>query len=139
MEVIAQLKNATLNGKQKEVWEQLERLAFKTQLPKQTTLLRNYPNPFNPETWIPFKLAQDTPVSINIYNAKGQLVRTLHIGNRNAGVYITRDKAAHWDGRNSLGQSVSSGLYFYTIQAGDFKATRRIRRILGSSSGWTCR
>jgi hypothetical protein len=95
-------------------------------LPSQTALLPNFPNPFNPETWIPFKLAQDAPVSISIYNAKGQLVRTLRLDNRNAGVYITKDKAAHWDGRNSSGLSVSSGLYFYTLQSGKFTATRRM-------------
>ena len=89
-------------------------------------LLQNYPNPFNPDTWIPFKLAQSAPVTINIYDTKGQLVRTLHIGNKGAGIYVTKDKAAYWDGMDSLGENVGSGIYFYTLQAGDFRATRKM-------------
>jgi len=126
MEVITQLENATLNEKQKEVLEQLRKLAFKTQLPKQTTLLQNYPNPFNPDTWIPFKLAQDISVTINIYDTKGQLIRTLHLGNQRAGIYLAKEKAAYWDGRNQTGEEVACGVYFYTLQAGQFKATRRM-------------
>ena len=107
-----------------------------TILPSEYRLLQNYPNPFNPETWLPYQLANDVLVTINIYNSKGQLVRTLHLGNQKAGVYITKDSAAHWDGKNSLGQSVASGLYFYTLQverseipkigAGEFRATRKM-------------
>ena len=89
-------------------------------------LLQNYPNPFNPETWIPFKLAQDTHVTILIYDTKGQLIRTIALGNRNAGIYTTKDKAAYWDGRDSLGEKVSSGVYYYTLQAGEFMATRKM-------------
>jgi hypothetical protein len=89
-------------------------------------LLQNYPNPFNPETWIPFKLATDSPVTINIYGQKGQLIRTINLGEKRAGSYITRDKAAYWDGKNDLGEKVSSGVYFYTLKAGEFKATRRM-------------
>jgi hypothetical protein len=99
---------------------------FAQPIPTEIHLLQNYPNPFNPETWIPFKLAQDTPVIINIYNAKGQLIRTITLGTRTAGIYTTKDRAAYWDGRDSLGQKVSSGVYYYTLQAGEFRATRKM-------------
>jgi hypothetical protein len=89
-------------------------------------LLQNYPNPFNPETWMPFELAQNVPVSISIYDTTGQLIRTISLGNRPAGIYTTRDRAAYWDGRDGLGEQVSSGLYFYTLQAGEFRATRKM-------------
>ena len=89
-------------------------------------LLQNYPNPFNPETWIPFKLAQNAPVSISIYDTKGQLIRTIALGQQNAGIYTTKDKAVYWDGRSNTGEKVSSGVYYYTLQAGDFTATRKM-------------
>ncbi len=89
-------------------------------------LLQNYPNPFNPETWIPFKLAQSAPVTINIYDVKGQLIRTLHIGNKGAGIYVTKDKAAYWDGRSRNGEKVASGVYYYQLRAGEFRATRKM-------------
>jgi len=106
-------------------------------LPQKFMLLQNYPNPFNPETWLPYQLANDALVDIRIYNANGQLVRRLDLGEQQAGNYIAQGKAAHWDGRDNLGQSVASGVYFYTLncrfasplrseQAGDFKATRRM-------------
>ena len=85
-------------------------------LPERTILLQNYPNPFNPETWIPYQLATDSPVMISIYNAKGIFIRVLHLGNQNAGIYMTKDKAAYWDGKNSVGEKVASGVYFYTLQ-----------------------
>lgn len=91
-----------------------------------TALYQNYPNPFNPETWIPFKLAQNANVVIRIYSAKGQLVRTITLSNQKAGAYVTKDKAAYWDGRDSLGEKVASGVYFYTLQAGEFRATRKM-------------
>ena len=89
-------------------------------------LLQNFPNPFNPETWIPFKLAQNAPVTISIYDTKGQLIRAISLGNKNAGIYTTKSKAAYWDGPDNLGEKVSSGVYFYQIQAGDFTATRKM-------------
>ena len=89
-------------------------------------LFANYPNPFNPDTWIAYQIVQDALVTINIYNAKGQLIRALHLGNQSAGVYITKDKAAYWDGRDSFGEKVASGVYFYTLQAGEFRATRKM-------------
>lgn len=97
-----------------------------TILPTMSALLQNYPNPFNPETWLPFQLAQDALVTIRIYNTNGQLIRTIALGNKQAGVYVTKDKAAYWDGRDSLGQSVASGVYYYTLQAGEFRATRKM-------------
>ena len=94
--------------------------------PKKTALLPNYPNPFNPETWIPYQLAKRVDVSISIYSADGKLVRTLKLGQRVAGVYESRNRAAYWDGRNAVGEKVASGLYFYTLTAGDFTATRQM-------------
>ena len=94
--------------------------------PEQTALLANYPNPFNPETWIPYQLSQASDVQIGIYAINGTLVRTLNLGHQPAGVYQQRTRAAYWDGRNQLGESVASGVYFYTLTAGDFTATRKM-------------
>ena len=94
--------------------------------PKETALLPNYPNPFNPETWISYQLAESADVSISIYSADGQLVRTLTLGHQSVGVYESRSRAAYWDGRNTLGESVASGVYFYTLTAGEFTATRKM-------------
>ncbi|MBC8229588.1 VWA domain-containing protein [bacterium] len=95
-------------------------------LPNRNLLLTNYPNPFNPETWIPYQLAQNAEVTISIYNTKGQLIRTLNLGVKPAGMYVTQDKAASWDGMDKNGEGVASGLYFYTLKAGSFKATRKM-------------
>ena len=95
-------------------------------LPDKTELLANYPNPFNPETWIPYRLAEDAFVTLTIYDGSGQVVRTLDIGHQAASIYESRSKAAYWDGRNNLGESVASGLYFYTLTAGDYSATRKM-------------
>jgi hypothetical protein len=86
----------------------------------------SYPNPGNPESWFPYSLADETDVTIRIYNASGQLVRTLNLGTKPAGSYFTKEKAAYWDGRDSLGQKVASGLYFYQLKAGEFTATRKM-------------
>ena len=94
--------------------------------PKETTLLPNYPNPFNPETWIPYQLAASADVSISIYSADGKLIRTLDLGHRSVGIYESRSRAAYWDGRNEVGEPVASGVYFYTLTAGDFTATRKM-------------
>ena len=94
--------------------------------PKKTALLPNYPNPFNPETWIPYQLAKRSDVSISIYSADGKLVRTLKLGQRVAGIYESRNRAAYWNGKNELGESVASGVYFYTLKAGEFTATRKM-------------
>ena len=95
-------------------------------LPTQTDLLANYPNPFNPETWIPYHLASRTDVTINIYNAQGILVRALRLGHQSAGYYTDRDRAAYWDGRNTLGERVASGIYFYQLQADEISPMRKM-------------
>jgi len=87
---------------------------------------QNYPNPFNPDTWFPYRLVSNLPVAIRIYNTKGQLVRQLNIGKQSAGSYLIKETAAYWDGKDSSGQKVPSGVYFYTLQAGEFRATRRM-------------
>ena len=94
--------------------------------PQETTLLANYPNPFNPETWIPYQLAKPADVNVSIYATDGALVRTLALGHQAIGVYQSRGRAAYWDGRNALGEPVASGVYFYTLTAGEFIATRRM-------------
>lgn len=94
--------------------------------PRETALLPNYPNPFNPETWIPYQLAEPVDVSISIYAANGQLVRTLDLGHQSVGIYESRGRAAYWDGKNEVGEPVASGVYFYTLTAGDFTATRKM-------------
>ena len=93
---------------------------------KRTALFQNFPNPFNPETWLLYQLAADAPVNLRIYNIRGQLVRKLDIGVQKAGSYRAQESAAYWDGSDQLGESVSSGVYFYTMQAGAFQATRRM-------------
>ena len=105
--------------------ENLQRL-LASLLPKETALLANYPNPFNPETWIPYHLAAAADVTVRIYAADGVLVRTLVLGHQAAGIYENRTRAAYWDGKNGVGESVASGLYFYTLTAGDFTATRKM-------------
>jgi len=94
--------------------------------PKEFMLLQNYPNPFNPETWLPYQLATDAVVNLYIYNVKGQLVRSLALGKQVAGNYLTKDKAAYWDGKDGSGARVASGVYFYRLHAGNFNATRRM-------------
>lgn len=95
-------------------------------LPKTSKLFPNFPNPFNPETWIPYDLASDTDVSVHIYNIKGESVRHLKLGFQTGGTYRNQTRAAHWDGRNSLGEAVASGIYFYTLHAGKFHETRKM-------------
>ena len=95
-------------------------------IPEETALLHNYPNPFNPETWIPYQLAEPAEVTLTIHSVKGTLVRTLALGHQPAGIYQTRTRAIYWDGRNEVGEPVASGIYFYTLTAGDFNATRKM-------------
>ena len=103
--------------------------------PEETALLANYPNPFNPETWIPYQLSKSADVSLTIYDIQGRVVRALDLGHQRAGTYHSRSRAAYWDGRNSVGEPVASGVYFYTLStestrdsvtAGDFSATRKM-------------
>lgn len=93
---------------------------------QETELLSNYPNPFNPETWIPYKLSKPAEVTVTIYAADGTLIRTLVLGHRPVGTYQSKSRAAYWNGRNDVGESVASGIYFYTLTAGDFTATRKM-------------
>ena len=95
-------------------------------LPDKTELLANYPNPFNPETWIPYQLATDTDVTLTIYAADGTIVRTLALGHQAAGRYENRSRAAYWDSRNDTGERVASGLYFYTLTADDFSQSKKM-------------
>jgi len=95
-------------------------------IPTDFALEQNNPNPFNPETWIPYRLAKDVDVVVKIYNASGLLIRTLDLGHNAAGFYTSRGRAAYWDGQNSHGEPVGSGIYFYTIQAEGFTATRKM-------------
>ena len=99
---------------------------FARVIPKHSQLLQNYPNPFNPETWIPFQLSKDVDVTIKIYDVRGRIVRQLNLGYIPAGIYQTKAKAAYWNGANNLGERVSSGVYFYHIQADSFSASRKM-------------
>lgn len=93
-------------------------------------LYQNYPNPFNPDTWIPFQLAESADVSINIYDITGRLIRSINLGELPAGTYINKDKAVHWNGSNSTGEKVSSGVYFYHLKAGDYSSATKSMLIL---------
>ena len=103
----------------------LERL-FAALSPKETVLLPNYPNPFNPETWIPYQLAKPADVTLRIYAASGALIRTFTLGFQSAGIYQSPGRAVHWDGKNEIGEPVASGIYFYTLSAGQSTMTRRM-------------
>ena len=104
----------------------LQALAELGTIPEATALLPNYPNPFNPETWLPYQLAKPAEVVLSIYTVNARLVRTLEVGHQPAGLYHSKHRAAYWDGRNTAGEKVASGLYFYTLTAGDFTATRKL-------------
>jgi len=95
-------------------------------LPSSSILLQSYPNPFNPVTWIPYLLATPSDVTIRIYSKTGQLVHTLSLGYRSAGIYTTPNRAAYWNGKDEHGEAVASGVYFYSLQAGKFTATRKM-------------
>ena len=97
-----------------------------TARPEKTLLLANYPNPFNPETWIPYELATDTHVRLTIYNTQGVVIRSLQFGHQSAGYYTGRDRAAYWDGRNALGEQVASGLYFYQLETDEMSLMRKM-------------
>ena len=94
--------------------------------PEITALLPNYPNPFNPETWIPYQLANASDVQIIIYDTKGAIVRTLELGHQAAGYYTDRNRAAYWNGRNGFGEQVASGVYFYQLQTGEMSPMRKM-------------
>lgn len=108
------------------LYQLLSILSENEMIPEKTELLPNYPNPFNPETWIPYQLAQGSEVKISISSIDGKIIRILDMGYQPAGIFQTRDSAAYWDGRNEIGEKVSSGIYFYTLTAKDFSATRKM-------------
>ena len=116
LEVQAYLLQHFGEGENAEAW----------QIPEEPALLVNYPNPFNPETWIPYQLAEPADVSLTIYDIHGRVVRDLNLGHQRAGTYQSKSRAAYWDGRNTQGEPVASGVYFYTLKAGDFTATRKM-------------
>ena len=95
-------------------------------IPKETSLLPNYPNPFNPETWIPYQLAKPADVTLTIYAVDAEVVRQLALGYQAPGMYQSKNRAVYWDGKNEVGEPVASGVYFYTLTAGDFSATRKM-------------
>ena len=95
-------------------------------IPRETALLANYPNPFNPETWIAYQLATPAEVMLTLYSASGDVVRTFALGYQRAGTYRAQRRAVYWDGSNAFGEKVASGIYFYTLTAGDFTATRKM-------------
>ena len=96
------------------------------QIPDGTVFLPNYPNPFNPETWMPYQLANASDVTFTIYNMRGIVVRELALGHKSAGYYTSKNRAAYWNGRNNLGEKVAAGVYFSTLKAGDYTATRKM-------------
>ena len=96
------------------------------EIPTETELLPNYPNPFNPETWIPYRLAEDAFVTLTIYDTAGRVVRSIDVGYKPAAAYESRSKAIYWDGRNEFGEQVASSVYFYHLSAGDYSATRKM-------------
>ena len=95
-------------------------------IPTQTTLLPNYPNPFNPETWIPFRLAKATTISLLIHDIHGNTIRHIDLNRLKAGIYESKDRAIYWDGRNKSGEYAASGVYFYTLRAGNVRATQKM-------------
>ena len=104
----------------------LERILESLMIPEESALLHNYPNPFNPETWVPYQLASPAEVTLTLYDVTGRIVRTLNLGHQDAGMYRSKSRAAYWDGRNAQGEPVASGVYFYTLVAGEFTATGKM-------------
>ena len=119
-------QNGMLDGNLHRGLRVLEELIEPFLMPDETALLRNYPNPFNPETWLPYQLSKSSDVTFSIYSVNGTLVRTLSLGYQAAGVYRSRSRAAYWDGRNAHGEPVASGVYFFSLTAGDFIATGKM-------------
>ena len=125
-ELLTQARKLDLTNPMVQQWITALEHHLATLIPKETALLANYPNPFNPETWIPYELANSADVSVRIYSVNGSLVRRLSLGHQAAGMYRSRSRAMYWDGKNEFGESVASGVYFYTLIAGDFTATRKM-------------
>ena len=124
--VINQLELNFNRSNEEEIVFKVLKAILVDRLPARTQLLANYPNPFNPETWIPFNLSEQAKVTINIYDKIGHPIRRLSLGHITAGVYKDKTKAAYWDGKNDDGEQIASGVYFYQIQAGDYRETRKM-------------
>ena len=123
---IDQLESNLNRSNAEEIALNILKAILPERLPTQTQLLANYPNPFNPETWIPFQLAKDSTVTARIYDVTGKQIRTIELGHIPAGNYIESSKALYWDGKTDTGEQVSSGTYFYQIEAGDYTETRKM-------------
>ena len=123
---IQQLSSNSARSAAEELTLNLLQTILPRPLPSKNQLLANYPNPFNPETWIPFQLAEDSEISITIYDLRGQPIRRLPLGQLMAGRYEGRDRAAYWDGRTEDGELVASGTYFYRLNEGKYHQTRKM-------------
>ena len=123
---IVELEDMPMRSEAEELVLSLLISILAERLPEQTQLLLNYPNPFNPETWIPFELSQDTKVSITIYNVEGTPVRNIRVGYLQAGSYVSQSKALYWDGKSDTGERVASGTYFYTLKADTSTFTQKM-------------
>ena len=124
--VVDQLESSSNRSNEEEITLNVLKSTLPERLPTQTKLLVNSPNPFNPETWIPFQLAQDAIVTAKIYDVTGKPIRMIELGHIPAGNYVETSKAIYWDGRTKNGEYVSSGTYFYQIQAGDYTKIRKM-------------
>ena len=123
---IDQLESNNNRSYEEEIALNVLKSILPERLPTQTQLLANYPNPFNPETWIPYHLSQDSEVVVRIYDTTGKIVRTLDLGFQSFGYYVGRDKSAYWDGRTENGELVSSGTYFYQLETDQYSETRKM-------------
>jgi len=123
---IDQLESSSNRSSEEEIALNILKALLPERLPTRTQLLANYPNPFNPETWIPFQLAEDSAVTAKIYDLTGKQVRVIELGHLSAGSYVESSRAIYWDGKTETGEQVSSGTYFYQIQAGDYTATKKM-------------
>ena len=124
--VIDQLESNSNRSNAEEMALNVLKAVLPERLPTRTQLLSNYPNPFNPETWIPYQRNQASEVSLSVYSSECKLVRQIDLGLKPAGNYQTTERALYWDGRNANGEQVSSGLYFYRLEAGDYSQTRQM-------------
>ena len=123
---IDQLESNSSRSNEEEIALNVLKAILPERLPTQTQLLANYPNPFNPETWIPFKIAQDSTVTARICDITGKQIRIIELGHIAAGNYVESSKEIYWDGKTDTGVQVSSGIYFYQIEAGDYADTRKM-------------
>ena len=123
---IVELEDMPARSDAEELVFNLLKAILPERLPTETQLLPNYPNPFNPETWIPFELSQDSEVLVTIYNVAGTPVRNIRMGHLEVGSYVSQSKAAYWDGKTDTGERVASGTYFYTLKTADYVSTQKM-------------